>query len=364
MEKTAKQGGHCDFSPSSASRWLVCSGSVRLSLYLHEQGLIDLSKKGEAAQEGTDVHRAAEQYLKGEGLPGELSAEVAHHVRSYAAYIQDHVPDMQALQIERRVSAPHYFGTCDALAYVGGHLQLFDLKYGRLSVTAYENPQLMLYAAAFLDEIGAEGCERITLHIYQPRGFPDVSSYETTAEEVQTLAAKAADKIREGEESRVFSPSPAACRYCPARFHCRARVEALRPFFSFSSEIITEAERLELFRKKESLEALLSDIESHYRERLDNGETVPFLTYTEGRTLSKWADDAEPILRELLGEEAYRTTKSLITIGEARKKLSKDVIGKITVKSTAKKITYTGTEQDETSQPAPPLTQSVNDWPF
>ena len=71
-----------------------------------------------------------------------------------------------------------------------------------------------------------------------------------------------------------------------------------------------------------------------YYDRVLNGEKFEGYKLVEGRSNRKWVDDAEKILKNKLGEDAYE--KKLIGITAAGKKLKKDEVEELTYKPEGK----------------------------
>ena len=153
---------HALLSPSSASRWLVCTPSPRL-----EEAYPD--KTSEFAEEGTLAHSMAEIYLRyhddPKGLAKALKAlstkdplydkyynhDLDQHAHDFASYVLDKCHGDYKLEIEQRLDFSDWvergFGTGDAIVVKDGILDLIDLKYGKgVRVSAVENTQLKIYA--------------------------------------------------------------------------------------------------------------------------------------------------------------------------------------------------------------------------
>ena len=73
--------------------------------------------------------------------------------------------------------------------------------------------------------------------------------------------------------------------------------------------------------------------DSVYKKVLD-GDTFQGYKLVEGRSVSKWTDEAAEELEDLLGNDAYN--KKLIGITEAKKRLGKDVVEGLTFKPKGK----------------------------
>ena len=156
---------HARLSPSAASRWMTCPGSVALSDDIKDAG-------SEHAAEGTAAHEMAERILKGAdgksliGLKAEngltFTADMLTDVLRYVALVQDMVASTSGtLLVEQRLDISHLTcekdakGTSDCVILAGDTLIVGDLKFGRgVQVDAEDNHQLMIYALAALEAFG------------------------------------------------------------------------------------------------------------------------------------------------------------------------------------------------------------------
>lgn len=176
---------HAELGASSASRWMNCPGSVRLSRPYGGE-----SKASSYAAEGTVAHALAEALLSGVSGPAVgavleadgRSVVVTHEMEDAVQVYLDVVTPLRKQSdwhaFEQRVvirSAPpqaECFGTADFAALVGHTLHIVDLKYGKgVIVEVEENAQELYYALACyetFEEIAADVRE-IRLVIVQPR---------------------------------------------------------------------------------------------------------------------------------------------------------------------------------------------------
>ena len=161
--------GHAELSPSSASRWMQCPGSVALS-----RGLKDSASSH--AAEGTAMHSVAElcltdgstaashvgEVFSRDGFDITFTADLAEAVQRYVDYVNDvAAANFGELLVEQRLSISEItgeadaYGTSDAVILMGDELCIIDLKGGMgVPVDADDNPQLMIYALAALQAFG------------------------------------------------------------------------------------------------------------------------------------------------------------------------------------------------------------------
>lgn len=192
---TASTELHSNFGPSGSKAWMACPGKIRA-----ERDCVD--KPNDAATEGSAAHELAEQALRvhfekngdywkwlksmkghkfkdwilDNGKPVEVDGAMIGHVRDYVEYcIEVSGDDYDAVIIEERVHytdwVPNGWGTADFIVIKGSHVDVIDFKYGKqVKVSAYKNPQAMLYSLGVLQELDwLHGFETFEAHIYQPR---------------------------------------------------------------------------------------------------------------------------------------------------------------------------------------------------
>ena len=124
----------------------------------------------------------------------------------------------------------HCRGRADCIIYTSVTLDIIDLKSGRGAlVSAYRNPQMMVYALAGLD-LCADADPEIRLTIIQP-ALNNISTDSITRAELLAWRDEhlipAARQTVEGTGSYHVGDH---CRFCPVRPTCRARAEQMQAY--------------------------------------------------------------------------------------------------------------------------------------
>lgn len=342
---------HAKLSASSSHRWTACPASV--------QAEAALPKTDEPASihslEGTAAHELAAICLTFSDLPSRwvgralpesawpVDKDMASYVESYIDFVQYHVTADAIVQYETRVSyepwVPGGFGTADVMIIDGDTMHIIDLKYGRgVKVSPLQNTQLILYALGAHHEYGFLGDIKIVkMTIHQPRvddGEPQ--TWEITLNELLRWG----EWIRERallcfEAEPEYVPGEKQCRWCAASPTCAALAKhvsdiILLDFDNIDSpealpapRLMTDDQLASALSARRFIVSWLNDIERHAIERIESGEGFPGYKLVAGRSIRKWADEAqaETALVELLAEVAH--TRSLISPAQAEKALGK-----------------------------------------
>ena len=253
---------HALLSPSSAKRWMNCPASVAMSLAMSEYAGQNKTNSSAESDEGTMAHEISELLLRlrteqDDQIKKELKEEArikieqakekgiyikdfSEGLKTYGDYILNLIKEknISAFEFEKKVDCAKYasdcWGTCDFCGYSekDSVLYICDLKFGiGVQVSAFENPQLMIYAMGALEEYKAD---KISLQIIQPRLSKIPSVYEISAKDLKEWAERilipSAEKALSPDAE--FSPSLETCRFCPARNRCKARFDKIKKSLS------------------------------------------------------------------------------------------------------------------------------------
>ncbi len=233
-------GTHALLSPSAAHRWLDCTAAPRLEADASDETT-------DYAVEGTLAHAHCARKLKeflGSPVDRELqeiaalseyqTGEMDEYTDTYKTIVLEkfnaacaQTRDAQLL-VETRLDlgewVPQAFGTADAIIIADGTMEVIDFKYGKgVKVSAYRNPQMMIYALGAYDKFCFEyRINKIRMTIVQPRidnlsefliSTPDLIDWQE--KELTPRAKQAYD----GDGPQVPGTQ---CQFCKVKSYCRA----------------------------------------------------------------------------------------------------------------------------------------------
>ena len=335
---------HALLSASSSHRWLNCNPSARL-----EREFAD--RETTAAAEGTAAHALAEHKLKRRlKLRSERPVsvydtdEMETCTDDYADFVMEQVtkerrrdPDTQVF-IEQRLDfscyVPEGFGTGDCLIVSKGRLHIIDLKYGMgLLVDSEENPQMMLYALAALNQYEEQyQIKKVKLTIFQPRR-ENVSTWETSVAKLKKWATKElvpkAEKAFKGEGE--YCPGE-WCIFCKAAVKCRARAEdklRLAQSEFKMPPLLTDAEIEDVLAKLPDIKKWADEIQEYALAKALAGKEWAGFKLVEGRSVRKFTDERAVVKAANAAGYHDIYKQSLISITEMEKLMGKAEFSKV-----------------------------------
>lgn len=367
---------HALLSASSAHRWLNCTAAP----HFEEQFPNGTSVY---AEEGTLAHAVCELYarkhftimtkrkfnaelkkLKAQEL---FQEEMLKTAEAYVEYLTEkamgyvskpHVA--MEVQVDLSDYIPSGFGTCDCIMVGGDTLHITDYKHGKgVSVSAVENPQMMLYALGALKLYGAvfgEQIKKVSMGICQPRLSDEASEYELSVEDllawgkiIQPIAKEAFDG------PGTFKPGD-HCRFCKGKAQCRARAEqntALEDFKDYipvgkvapeQQDLSPEARKViglppvlsddeigVLLERGKTLVQWYKDMQDYAVSALLGGKDIPGWKLVEGRSNRAFTDidEAFKALVKVGYDEAALYDRKPKTLSEVEKMIGKKSFGDI-----------------------------------
>lgn len=233
---------HAVLSPSSADRWMVCSGSVKMC-----EGFENTS--GKAAAEGTVAHGLGEEILNNpydfvffsgevvqDGFTIYRGQDMLDFTKRYTDSVLTYKNMMEMcydnvkfhvevkLPLESITLEHGAEGTADCIIYSRDELQIHDFKYGRYFVDVEENRQLTIYALAAIEHYGINPSV-VRLFIHQPRVNRHPREFVATREYLQAFKEEAKQKALVALSSKLnenLTPDVKACAFCKAKTFCKA----------------------------------------------------------------------------------------------------------------------------------------------
>ncbi|EHN13414.1 DUF2800 domain-containing protein [Clostridium sporogenes] len=344
---------HAFLSASSSHRWIPCPPSVKLEESFE-------NKSSVFAEEGTAAHALSEYKLKkylGEKVKKPKSEfdekELEYYTGIYFDYACELILEVKArikdpiILVEQRLDFSNYvpegFGTGDLVIVADGILDIMDLKYGKgVEVSAVNNPQMMLYAIGALNLFDSlYDIEKVRMTICQPR-IDNISTFEITVEELikwaEDVVTPKAELAIKGEGDFCAGEH---CRFCRARFNCRARAEENMKMAQYDfrkGPLLTEDEITEILSNIGEFQKWAKDIETYaFDKAINENKKWTGFKLVEGRSIRKYSDE-EAVSKALIEAgfaEDVIYSKSLLGITAMEK-----AIGKKKFKELLKDLVY------------------------
>lgn len=342
---------HAILSASGSYRWLRCTPSAKLERQFPEE-------TSQYAAEGSFAHTMAElrlnKYLdriKTRSFNSKMKAleenefyskEMVDYIEGYVAVVVERISEAQArskdavILLEQKLDfnqwVPKGFGTGDVVIIADGIMEIIDLKYGKgVPVSAEDNSQMRLYAlgALALYEMLYD-IQTVRMTIIQPR-LDSISSDDMPVDELTKWAEEylkpRAEMAIKGEGEFVAGEH---CKFCKARFNCRARAEAnleLAKHDFCDPFLLTNDEIADILGKAEELASWVKDITDYALDQAVNHNVkFPGWKLVEGRSNRKYSDEcivAEVLVKADYPEEKIYKPSELLGITAMEKELGK-----------------------------------------
>ena len=344
-------GLHAILSPSAAHRWMNCTAAPRLEEKVEDKG-------STFAEEGTLAHAYCAKHLKEFlGLPtdGE-QAEIAQFFEAYHTGEMDEytetykvivlekfnaarvkTPDAQLLvevQLDFTKYIPDGFGTADAVIIADGCLEIIDFKYGKgVKVSAYENPQMKIYALGAYEAFSFEyNITKVRMTIVQPR-IDNLSEFEISADDLQKWAVEELQP----KAKEAFGPNgkqlPGAwCQFCKVKAQCKALastcINTATKYADYANPKLVSVEEMakDVLPQIATIKTWLAGIEEYALQQALAGVEYSGFKVVAGRSIRR-ITDPEAVMQELqsnaFAEESYMKPRELRTITDLEKLVGK-----------------------------------------
>lgn len=352
-------GKHAKFSPSKGKQILNCTASLLLEEQFPDE-------ESPYAAEGSAGHEMAEylikKYLKirtRRPVSDYYTDELLEAVDDYVSYVQEQIEKARqecsdpVFCVEQRVDlssfVPECFGTADMVIITDRKVHVIDLKLGQgVPVSAEENVQLMIYGLGLLQIADILfDIETVELTIVQPR-LDSISEWSISADELRKWGAEVfVPKAKEALSGKgIFQPGVDTCRFCKARFQCRARSEyflAVAQHEFKEPDLLTDEEMAEILTKADALKKWVEEVYAFaQKEAIDNRKEWPGFKLVMGKSNRKYTNEEEVIEAAKAAGYVDIFKTSLIGITDMEhlmgKKKFQEILGKLVYKPEGKVV--------------------------
>lgn len=378
---------HATLGASSAHRWMVCPGSIRMSKGMPNESSV-YAREGSAAHEIGEMalkeSKNAIDYLgfKLEDYPEiEVDETMCALVQEYLDAVRWEIEkyemagyDDAELGVEIRFDLSHIypemFGTCDAVVYLPEWKKLivFDYKHGWVSVPVERNPQTMYYALGAITGKHNRDVKNIELVIVQPRSGhrTTVKRWKCDEEELLDYKYVLIDSAKRTERpDSVLNPGE-WCKFCPAAAVCRtlanrigeivmAKADPVDGLKMPNPDRIPFEELKIVWENAAMIEGWIRNVKSYAHAQALQGNFLPRTKLVEGRAHRKWKDDEAAIkqlkklkaIGEIEGEIYSSKLKSPAQIEDMLPKKERGIIADLWVKGTGAMTLVPDTDERE-----------------
>ncbi len=322
---------HSRLGASSAERWLNCPGSAILLKELN----LPQTDEPEYRALGIAAHEAAAHCLQQNLDTWEVVGQKFHDCevdQEMADAVQEYLDCCRALMklegasymIETRIGEtarphPDFYGTVDFACYSKEFLDVVDYKHGEgIVVEPENNAQMMYYAYGIIYARQQQGVEVrsdriVCLTIVQPRAFHlggTIRIWETTVGEIVHWAENELLPAMSAAEMDNDFQAGSWCRFCPAKLFCPLLTGIFGAAAKADPKAIPNfgAKRLGLeYQQRDAVKFYMKALEDEVYRRNSIGHTVPGTKLVQKQAKRVWREEALAVLKEQLGDEAYKT---------------------------------------------------------
>lgn len=347
---------HSVYPPSSAKRYMNCTPALKLEQQFEDE-------QSPYAEEGSAGHALAEHLIKKHlkkrskrPVSDYYTDELVEAVDEYVGYCIGQIEAAKqecsdpVFEVERRTDISRHiegcFGTADMVIVTDHKIHVIDLKLGKgVMVDAEHNEQLMIYGLGILDfyEILYD-IETVALTIVQPR-LEHLSTWEISVEDLKKWAKEELEpKARMALAGEGEFRAGDHCRFCKARFTCRARAEEylkLARMEFAEPTLLSDDEIAEVLLKADTLKKWAEEIYAYAQnEAVVNHRQWPGFKLVLGKSNRKYTDENEAAeaAKKAGYTDIYKT--SLIGITDMEKLMGKkkfsEILGSLVYKPEGK----------------------------
>lgn len=300
---------------------MPCSGSALWEEQIRAQALAagEEEEFNEPADEGTAMHSLAETCVLEQRVPDDYIGEQISAQRDYevtqeradtvtdalnyvARVIEDNWDDANLETVFKMGFLPEIGakGTSDVSYRQDRTLHVFDYKFGRHIVEAFENPQLKLYGAGALDHAfyRESNIDTVILHVVQPR-IDNFDSFKIT---VNDLMRWIDEEVTPAGAAAVTPNNNTVagewCRFCEARAVCdtlRTRVQTIAKRKEFiDTNLITKLDPVEIGKIMSQfalMEVFKTAVRDHALQEAKRGRKIPGWKLVNGKPTRRWTDE-------------------------------------------------------------------------
>jgi len=342
---------HSVYSFSSSSRWIegACPASIRMS-----KGIPGSTNP--AAELGTAAHELGEFCITFGLAPYEclgmtfnkhiVDDNMAENVAVYVGFVRDLQTRLgYRAKLEERVvmsslGRTDVYGTSDCTLIAGNTLHVVDYKHGYGIVESQGNPQLAGYGVATLDTFNLWGqIKNVHVTIVQPRASHIDGPIRTAS---YTIAEMHEWQQRFGRsiilcDDRNQRPSAGKhCKYCPARGHCRARMERTLQFAYTDCPMdeLSPGEIEVLFEEMDGIKTHLEAVAGKALELGRNGHGFEKYKLVNSIVRAKCHDE-KALVEDAIAQGVDRSKlyeEKLVSMTKAKKALPYELVAKHYIK--------------------------------
>lgn len=318
--------------PSSADKWLVCSGQPRISSIAQGFGKDDDKYTGEGKLAHEYLHWLLDINARlpddADRLPVDQKAivgDVADEIKEYA--------ELGGLNILSEQHCELTFGQhkmnlyIDIVLYNDDRLIILDYKHGEGKIVSpHGNPQLMLYMYAVYMALAPH--DIMEVGIIQPRGQGEAwTQIPVTDHQLRDFCTDVSTAVTAAYSNEVEYVKGPHCQFCPGTKNpiCPAQLHAAIDAVCLDEEDPDRTTSWWLLDHVEGLRKVASGVDKAANVWLKRGRAIPGWCLEESDGRRRWIEPEEvpAVLAELLGGEEgdYKQNKKVppITITEATK---------------------------------------------